>query len=129
VSPSCSQRSGVKLRASGMPHLAPEVPMSSIQNWSSGCGPSMGHPVSSFRAAVPPAWSRWPWVIQIFSSVSPCSFSAANNRGTSPPGSMIAAFRVLAHHTMVQFCCSGVTGAMSARIGRGGGVGAFMSGL
>ena len=40
---------------------------------------------------------------------------------------MIAAFLVFSHQTMVQFCCSGVTGATRARIGRGGGEGAFMS--
>jgi hypothetical protein len=67
-------------------------------------------------------------VTQIFSRVRPCSSKAAMSRGTSPPGSMIAAFFVLAHQTMVQFCWSGVTGAIRARIGRGG-EGAFMSAL
>lgn len=28
----------------------------------------------------------------------------------------MAAFKVLAHQTMVQFCCSGVTGAIRARM-------------
>jgi hypothetical protein len=41
----------------------------------------------------------------------------AMRRGTSPPGSITAACLVLAHQTMVQFCCSGVTGATMARIG------------
>jgi hypothetical protein len=42
---------------------------------------------------------------------------------------MIAAFIVFTHQTMVQFCWSGVTGAIRARIGKGrvGGVGAFMT--
>ena len=40
---------------------------------------------------------------------------------------MIAAFLVFTHQTMVQFCCNGVTGAIMARIGAGGGDGAFMS--
>ena len=66
-------------------------------------------------------------MIQIFSRVRSCSSSAANSRGTSPPGSMIAAFFVFAHHTMVQFCWSGVTGAIRARMGSGWG--AFMSAL
>jgi hypothetical protein len=43
-------------------------------------------------------------VIQIFSSVRFWDFNASIRRGTSPPGSMMAAFRVLAHQTMVQFC-------------------------
>jgi len=59
----------------------------------------------------------WPWVIQIFSSVSPWSARIASRRGTSPPGSITAAFLVFTHQTMVQFCCSGVTGATMARIG------------
>ena len=32
---------------------------------------------------------------------------------------MIAAFLVLEHQTIVQFCCSGVTGAMTALMGAG----------
>jgi hypothetical protein len=59
----------------------------------------------------------WPWVIQIFSRVRPWSANAFIRRGTSPPGSMTAAFLVLAHQTIVQFCCRGVTGAMTARMG------------
>jgi hypothetical protein len=61
----------------------------------------------------------WPWVIQIFSTSSPCSAMALSSRGTSPPGSITAAFLVAVHQTMVQFCCSGVTGAMMARMGAG----------
>jgi hypothetical protein len=34
-----------------------------------------------------------------------------------PAGSMTAAFLVSVHQTMVQFCCSGVTGAIMARTG------------
>ena len=84
-----------------------DASMWSIQNGRRGAALRWGRRSASFSAAVPPAWSRWPWVIQIFSSVRFCSFSASIRRGTSPPGSMIAALRVLAHHTIVQFCCSG----------------------
>jgi len=77
----------------------------------------MGAPVRAFSSAVPPAWSMWPWVIQIFSTVRPCWVMAAISRGISPPGSITAAFFVFSHQTTVQFCCSGVTGAMIALIG------------
>jgi len=42
---------------------------------------------------------------------------ARSRRSTSPPGSMTAAFLVFEHQTIVQFCCSGVTGAMTALMG------------
>ena len=91
VSPSCSQRVGVKGSASGKPNMRLCCGSASIQNWSASCGPSMGRP--SVRASVPvaPAWSMCAWVSQICSSVRPSSFTAASSTSMSPPGSITAA--------------------------------------
>ncbi len=117
VSPSFSQRSGVKLRAPVTPQLAADASICSIQKPSSGCGPSIFRPVRSRSSAAPPQWSRWPWVTQILSSSSPRLATSFTSPAASAPGSMIAAFPVLVHQTSVQFCCSGVTGTTSAPIG------------
>ena len=54
-------------------------------------GPSMGTPRSSRNSAAPPAWSAWPWVRRIFSTLAPVCSMARRISGTSPPGSTTAA--------------------------------------
>ena len=115
VSPSCSQRVGVKGSASGKPNMRLCCGSASIQNWSASCGPSMGRP--SVRASVPvaPAWSMCACVSQICSSVRPSSFTAASSTSMSPPGSITAAWCVASSQTSEQFCWKGVTGMVRWR--------------
>jgi hypothetical protein len=84
----------------------------SIQNWSPGCGPTIGSPSSRARAPVAPAWSMCAWVSQMAFSVTPSAAMAARSLGRSPPGSMIAASIVRSHQTMEQFWAKEVTGTV-----------------
>ena len=103
-SPSCSQRVGVKGSAGGKPNMALCCPRPSIQNWSPGCGPTMGICRRCASSPVPPAWSMWAWVSQICESVRPRRWISASRVSRSPPGSITAAWWVASHQTMEQFC-------------------------
>ena len=78
------------------------------------CGPSIGTFSASRNSAAPPTWSIWPWVSQIFSTVTPVCLIASRIFGTSPPGSITTAFLVGSCQMMVQFCSNSVTGTMIA---------------
>ncbi len=78
------------------------------------CGPSIATFSASRSSAAPPTWSIWPWVSQIFSTVTSVCLIAARIFGTSPPGSITTAFLLGSHQRMVQFCSNSVTGTMIA---------------
>ena len=98
-----------------------------IQNMSASCGPSTGTFRRSARSFVPPAWSRWPWVTRIFSTVTARSAIALSISSRSPPGSVTAPRLVSVHQSSEQFCWNGVTGIITAWIGGFGGSGAAVS--
>src|SRR5215204_5968753 len=113
-SPSSSQRSGPKLRTPVMPKRSPLETTFSSRYLSPICGPSIFTCSASRKSAAPPTWSIWPWVSQIFSTVTPVCLIASWIFGTSPPGSITTAFLVASHQMMVQFCSNSVTGTMIA---------------
>src|SRR5258706_4964698 len=67
---SLSQRSGSKSRTPVMPNRAPLITTLSSRNLSVLCGPSIGAFSASRSSAAPPTWSMWPWVSQIFSTLT-----------------------------------------------------------
>src|ERR1700733_8044160 len=113
-SPSSSQRSGAKSRTPVMPNRAPLVTTLSSRNLSARCGPSIGTFSASRSSAAPPTWSMWPWVSQIFSTVTLACLIAVWIFATSPPGSITTAFLVASHQIRVQFCSNSVPGTMIA---------------
>src|SRR5437879_6199808 len=114
LSPSSSQRSGAKLRPPVMPKRAPLSTTLSSRYLSATCGPSIGTWSASRSSAAPPTWSIWPWVSQIFSTVTPVCLIASKIFGTSPPGSITTAFLEGSCQMMVQFCSNSVTGTIIA---------------
>src|ERR1700730_9957245 len=97
-----------------MPKRAPLETTLSSRCLSATCGPSISTFSASRNPAAPPTWSIWPWVSQIFSTVTPVCLIAVWIFGTSPPGSITTAFLVASHHRIVQFCSNSVTGTMIA---------------
>ncbi len=67
-------------------------------------------------------------MIQIWSSISPRRATSAMIASTDPPGSITAAFIVCVHQTVVQFCCSGVTGVTNTPTGDRAGEGDWLIG-
>src|SRR6516162_9825234 len=113
-SPSSRKRSVLKLRTPVMPKRAALSTTWSSMKPSAWCGPSIGTVSGSRSSAAPPTWSIWPWVSQIFSTVTPVCLIAAKILSTSPPGSITTAFLVASHQMIVQFCSNSVTGTMIA---------------
>src|ERR1700730_41662 len=97
-----------------MPKRAPLATTLSSRCLSATCGPSISTFSASRNSAAPPTWSIWPWVSQIFSTVTPVCLIAAWIFGTSPPGSITTAFLLGSCQMMVQFCSNNVTGTMIA---------------
>ena len=97
--------------------------MPSSKKASRWSGPSIGTDAASparwrrasARSAAPPAWSRWPWVSRMRSTVTPASSMAARMRSASPPGSTTMACFDASSHRMAQFCWKGVTGTIAPR--------------
>src|ERR1700730_15439256 len=97
-----------------MPKRAPLATTLSSRCLSATCGPSISTFSASRNSAAPPTWSIWPWVSQIFSTVTPVFLIAACIFGTSPPGSITTAFLLGSCQMIVQFCSNSVTGTMIA---------------
>nr|ACN62974.1 beta-lactamase domain protein [Diaphorobacter sp. PCA039] len=112
VSPSCSQRVGVKGCAGAKPNMALCCARPSIQYWSPSCGPMMGRCSRCASSPVPPAWSMCACVSQMAFRCRPRRCASASSTSRSPPGSMTAASWVWSHQTREQFCWNGVTGTV-----------------
>ncbi len=68
----------------------------------------VAEPLGELRRAA--AWSKWPCVRRIFSTVTPARSIAWRRTSTSPPGSTTAARPVARQATIEAFCSIGVTG-------------------